>query len=396
MVNNSFYKELQKKLEMWIDQNGISGWDNYDGLNSQYLNKIHNHYLRIATIQIILYSPVNFRKYLKIEKGVDIKGLSLLAHSAILLYEVTKEEQYLTRYKYYNQILFQKSLKNIEGYHSWGSHYYPYTALRSSTTSKTADIIVTSRMLIQLVEGYLLTNDDFYKDIAVDVSHFLLEKLLVEKENISYFNYYSVMHHNDITYNASAHAVEALSFYLKIEDSDRIKLTLHSVVRFLIDSQLEDGSWNHSLYPEKNKIRKQLDFHIGYMIDGLLAYLPYAHNHEDIVKSIKSAAAFYQKNLFDTGGRSFFRYPRKYPIDIHNQAQGIITFSKLSLLDKKYLEFARMILDWTIENMQDKTGYFYYQKWPLLTNKIPYMRWSEAWMMVALATYRMYSGCDEE
>ena len=36
--------------------------------------------------------------------------------------------------------------------------------------------------------------------------------------------------------------------------------------------------------------------------------------------------------------------------------------------------------------MQDPSGFFYFQKWPLLTNKISYMRWSQAWMSLALAT----------
>ena len=48
--------------------------------------------------------------------------------------------------------------------------------------------------------------------------------------------------------------------------------------------------------------------------------------------------------------------------------------------------FAEKIAKWTIENMQDEKGYFYYQKWPFLTNKIAYMRWGQAWMMLALST----------
>ena len=33
-----------------------------------------------------------------------------------------------------------------------------------------------------------------------------------------------------------------------------------------------------------------------------------------------------------------------------------------------------------------KAGYFYYQIQPYYKNKIPYMRWSQAWMLLALAT----------
>ncbi len=47
---------------------------------------------------------------------------------------------------------------------------------------------------------------------------------------------------------------------------------------------------------------------------------------------------------------------------------------------------ARTIAEWTIKNMQDEKGFFYYQKWPMVTNKIPFIRWSQAWMLLALAS----------
>ena len=76
-----------------------------------------------------------------------------------------------------------------------------------------------------------------------------------------------------------------------------------------------------------------------------------------------------------------------YPIDIHCSAQGIVTCLKLNQYDIKSLEIAGNIAKWAIENMQDKKGYFYYQKTKWFTNKIPYIRWSQAWMYYALAFY---------
>jgi hypothetical protein len=46
-----------------------------------------------------------------------------------------------------------------------------------------------------------------------------------------------------------------------------------------------------------------------------------------------------------------------------------------------------MIADWAMENMwDDRGGYFYFQKHKRYTNKIPYLRWPNAWMYLALAT----------
>ena len=49
------------------------------------------------------------------------------------------------------------------------------------------------------------------------------------------------------------------------------------------------------------------------------------------------------------------------------------------------------VLNWTIDNMQDKDGYFYYQINKYFSSKISYMRWAQAWMFYALSTYILFS-----
>jgi len=45
-----------------------------------------------------------------------------------------------------------------------------------------------------------------------------------------------------------------------------------------------------------------------------------------------------------------------------------------------------------IENMQGPDGAFYFQKNKYFTNKIPYMRWSQAWAFHALTEYLLHYG----
>ena len=35
--------------------------------------------------------------------------------------------------------------------------------------------------------------------------------------------------------------------------------------------------------------------------------------------------------------------------------------------------------------MRQDTGFFSYRKWTVITNHIPYMRWSQAWMLFAIS-----------
>jgi len=45
------------------------------------------------------------------------------------------------------------------------------------------------------------------------------------------------------------------------------------------------------------------------------------------------------------------------------------------------------VLRWMLDNMFTSKGWFYYQKNKVYTNKIPYMRWSQAWAFHALTEY---------
>ncbi len=46
---------------------------------------------------------------------------------------------------------------------------------------------------------------------------------------------------------------------------------------------------------------------------------------------------------------------------------------------------AYSVYNWAMNHMWDERGYFYYQSLPLYKIKISYMRWSQAWMLYALA-----------
>jgi hypothetical protein len=54
--------------------------------------------------------------------------------------------------------------------------------------------------------------------------------------------------------------------------------------------------------------------------------------------------------------------------------------------DPDALSLALKVAQWTIENMQDGTGYFYYRRYSSwLVNKTPTLHWGQATMMSSLA-----------
>ncbi|MCC6544747.1 MAG: hypothetical protein IT392_09640, partial [Nitrospirae bacterium] len=101
---------------------------------------------------------------------------------------------------------------------------------------------------------------------------------------------------------------------------------------------------------------------------------------------LRRGLEYYRKHFFREDSAPRYFHNRTYPIDIHSAAQSIITLLILKDLAEDGVDAALAIFEWTAKNMLAKQGYFYYQILPYWKNKIPYMRWSQAWMLLALAT----------
>ena len=371
----------------WVEKEKYYGWDIYDGLFSPNTNKIVNPLFRLLVVQLNKYSPINFRTTIGIEKGIDLKGQALFAEAYSKLYKISNNNHYLNSLERATSNILDCSLLDLHGSHCWASHYYPYGSFENKLSPTTPDIIGTCHAIIALLNSYLITGNQNEYTAAKDAVEFVMNNYLVEVGGSSFFKYTNSETPAYIVLNASAQAIEAISFYCKVSGDRKYINECINVVKCIVESQNDDGSWNYSNFFDGGCKRTQIDFHQGYIIDGLLSYLQNVEQNTEVECSINKAVDFYFKEQFRIDGSSFYRLPFQYPIDIHNQAQGIITFSKLIQLRNDFSVFSHKIMEWTIKNMQHKTGFFFYQKWPLVINKIPYMRWGQAWMMLALATY---------
>lgn len=65
-------------------------------------------------------------------------------------------------------------------------------------------------------------------------------------------------------------------------------------------------------------------------------------------------------------------------------AQSILTLLRKADSDPDAAARASQIALWSIDHMQDRQGYFYYQAGHWMTHRIPYLRWGQAWMLRAL------------
>ncbi len=229
-------------------------------------------------------------------------------------------------------------------------------------------------------------NIEKYEGVLKSIRDFFIKKQLVKYNTIHFIKYKPSTPEYSFTYNAS---IVAAVFVLQINNyfnEDVGNNGAIKCVKDVINQQKKDGSWNYSINLTNKSEKEQIDFHQGFILVALMDYLKFFPQDYEAVKALELGLNYYATYQFDDHGMCYYRYPRKWPANIHNQAQGIITFAKAAQFNINWTDKLENILGWTFNNMYNiKKSYFYFLKYPLFTNKIPYIRWNQAFMFRALS-----------
>ena len=85
------------------------------------------------------------------------------------------------------------------------------------------------------------------------------------------------------------------------------------------------------------------------------------------------------------GAHPKFTPDSDYPADAHSAGAALAALAELKDLSADALPLAQKIAHWSLENLRDPRGFYYYQRRRTHTVRTPYMRWSQAWMLYGLA-----------
>jgi hypothetical protein len=379
-------EEPFKRLEQYLEKEEYKGYDPYDTLNSFIPFKLLGKWGPILAIQFQKRNPVNIRPLIGIKKEINPKAFGLFLQAYSILYHKTQQKIYFEKAEYFYNWLNTNYSAGYSG-KCWG-YNFAWASPQKYMKPNIPSAVVTGFVVKGLFEFYKISQKKEVLDLIVSACRFLdidLEKYSDETGlSISYTPI-----QKDVCYNASLLAAEAFAKLYSINKNEAYKDIAIKAVEFVIRRQKESGSWNYSVDLNSNKERVQIDFHQGYILESLFEIKnSLMINNEQWENAIKKGLTFYKERQFHDNGRSYWRIPKDYPVDIHNQAQGIITFNKLDEYSEEYSSFAESISNWTVENMQSAKGYFYYQVFKTHIHKITYMRWSQAWMFLAFANLK--------
>ncbi len=378
----------QRLIEHLINED-YKGYDPYDTLNSFLPFKYFGSFAQAAAIQIQLRNPVNIRPLLGIKKEKGAKSLGLILHAYSVLYSFEPSEFLLKQMHLVFDMIKNMIRKDdrFSGYF-WAVHY-PLVLSGRSRSKFDPSSVLACFMFEGIFEFYRVTQDEDAKEVLLGISKFITSCIPTTVTDEGKCYSYTALR-KDIIYNANSFVSEILAKCFYLTGDEKFKVESLQTIKFNMAHMRDDGSWSYRFYPETGKDKNQIDFHQGFILNSINEALKYLnHSDRDIELKLEKAYSFYMNEQFTEDGKGLWRYPELFPIDIHNQAVGIIVFSRMFFDPEKSKERAKTILKYTLNNLySEKKGIFYYQKRKLFTNKIDYFRWNQAWMLLALAYFK--------
>lgn len=380
MVNNETISKVIYEIEKYIKNEKYKGYDPFDVLNAPFFNLPvlkSNKFIRFVSQQIFRRIPFNLRPILLIKKGINpvTLGLAIQAYSYLAQLYPAKKRYYLNEIEYCLNKLIELRSSNYSGY-CWG-YNFDWEARYAKINAFIPTAVATGIITNSLYEYYNLFHDERIVKILDSSAKFVLNDLNRTYEEDTFCFSYSPLDTQQV-YNATMKAARLLSQAYSLTGKEQYNDEAEKTVRFVINNQRADGAWAYS----KGDARTWIDnFHTAYVLDSLDAFIKLSGKKE-YTNYLQKGLKFYLDNLFTMEGLPKYYSHSFYPIDSTEVAQSIITLINFNELNK-----AKIVINFAVKELYSGKGYFYYQKYKYFTNKIPYMRWSIAWMFLALSFF---------
>jgi hypothetical protein len=376
-------EQVFEDLFQWCRRHDFAGYDPFDALNSQVFQSTpfrHFGTARLIWTQLCKRSPWNLRPLALVPPQRNSKGVAIFALATLANYRRLRTAEAETETRALLEDLWQMRIQGYSGA-AWG-YNFAWQSRNFFAPQGTPMIVPTAFATRALIEAYKTFADGRYLQMARSSCDFIRSDLkrTDESEEEVCFSY-SPLDSTQI-FNASLLAGETLSSVGALTGENELCGLALRAARYVVRRQREDGSWTYGAEPDQQWVD---NFHTAYVLLSL----------SRIVKSGNGAGAalnyalqrgyeFWRERFFLADGWPKYYHDSLYPADAHAAATAIIALTELQALDQGALPLAEKIAAWTIRNLRDGRGFFYYQRRRFFTIKTAYMRWTQAWMLYAL------------
>jgi hypothetical protein len=372
-----------EQLFSWCREHDFAGHDPFDALNSSLFQATplaNSRNARLLWTQLVKRSPADLRGVARVPAERNPKGIALFALAQLATHRrlQTEESQLQAR----NLLAMLLSLK-VEGFSgaAWG-YNFDWQSRNFFAPRGTPTVVPTAFAARALIEAARQFKDDEYSNLARSVCDFLLRDLprTVDTETEICFSYAPAT--DTRIFNASLLAAEVLAETGKLTNNRSLCDHAKRAARYVINQQQRDGSWTYGTESNQSWIDS---FHTAYNLFSLKRIIAACALGDEFQAALKRGFVYWKQTFFLADGWPKYYHDDPYPADAHAAASAIVTLLECRDLDDTAKTTAQQVASWTIANLRDKRGFFYYQRRRFYTVRKPYMRWTQAWMLYALA-----------
>ena len=365
-------------LERWLRERDYAGIDPFDGLSGNHIPRalLQGARTRQAVVQAAKRSPVDLRPLLGVRPGRMAKAAGLIASGYARLEEAGWGGPARERATGLLEWL-QTPFAHGADPRAWGYEFDVQTRW-AFYPAGTPNIIVTTFVANAFLDWHERSEDPAFLAVAKSAADYLCEVLLVEDRGRSYFAYVPGV--TTLIHNANLLGCGFVARVAHVCGDEGLAAIARGAAAVTVEAQDSQGFWPYGEGPHLEWVD---GFHTAYVLGGL--YDVWRTTGDDkALASLKKGMSAYIEGLFAQDGVPKYSSVSLYPVDIHSAASAITVLLRAAEVDERSEGLARRVARWTIANLYDPTGYFYYQKTRWYTNRIPYVRWSQAHMFAAL------------
>jgi len=372
--------ESTLRLKSYIEKENYRGYDPYDALLSPLFNLplIRNSRdIRFLSQQFIKRVPFNLRSALFIKKGLNpvtlglcISGYLDLCKSGLISIDEAESKC--------GGLLDKLDQLIPTGFSGacWG-YDFPWQSRHFTLGPFQPSIVATGIITHALFRYYEFSKNMKAFGLCRSSCDFILNDLnrYEDADGSICFSYTPFDRYR--VYNASLKGVRTLAQVYSVNKESRLFDFASKGADFVAKNQKPDGSWP---YAPGNKGKWIDNYHTGYVLDCLDEYA-LRTGDSSWKTQVDKGFDFYVSEFFEDHCIPKFYNHETYPIDCTSAAQSILTLCRFGNTKK-----AEQVAEFMINNMQGESGSFYFRKYRYMTDKTPFMRWSNAWMFNALSS----------
>jgi hypothetical protein len=360
-----------------------AGDDPFDGLNSRLFQASRLGALpfaKVAWLQFHKRSPVNFRRLAGVPRVRNSKGVALILLGLLEQQQRAPDSAKIREALSLGEwLLDQRVNRSVWKHSAWG-YSWDWAARAFFVPTDTPNAITTCYVARALYALGHASGDTRFTDVAVDAG-FFLDSLYIEQGDTSYYAY--IPGESAFVHNASLWTAALVSETARRTGDQALRHRALTATRRSVSMQRGDGAW---LYGTRHHHAFVDGFHTGYNLEAL-QYLQQSLKTDEFSSVIDLGLAYYRRSFFLPDGTVKYYDNKIWPLDTHSVAQALITLLNVGQTEDDH-RLATKVMNRAFATLyMPAKRRFVYQKGRMFTNRVNYIRWTQAWALYAVSIY---------